>query len=206
MDTAVRLVTSYLQLNGYFVQTEVPVLERTGERPLRFEARTDLDVLAVRFPSRGQEEPPLERRYWAGVVCLDPELHAPADEMDVIIGEVKEGRSRLNPNLTSPEVLKAALSHTGGCMPAEIDHLVDDLLADGEARARHCHGGIQRLRLVAFGGTRPDDAPADYRVIPLRHVLGFLREVMADNEAVFKVIEARDPTLGTLMLQHKLGG
>ena len=49
MDTAVALVQAYLHLNGYFTLTEYPVIEamRSGD----YRTRTDLDVLAVRFPA-----------------------------------------------------------------------------------------------------------------------------------------------------------
>ncbi|MEZ6317235.1 MAG: hypothetical protein R3B49_00575 [Phycisphaerales bacterium] len=47
MDTAVSIVRAYLQANGYFTMTEVPVIEATGTV---VRSATDLDVLAVRFP------------------------------------------------------------------------------------------------------------------------------------------------------------
>lgn len=204
MDTAVHLVTAYLQLNGYFVQTEVPVVERVEEDPVRFEQVTDIDVLAVRFPSAVHLRPPRESEHWAGIVNVDPALEAPKEEMDVIIGEVKEGRSRMNPNLASADVLRVALQHTGGCMPEDIEETVGKLLEDGEARATHCHGGSQRIRLVAFGGTRPEEPRKTYRVIPLEQILTFLRSTIRDNQAVFKVIDSKDPALSQLLLLAKL--
>ncbi len=51
MDTAVSLVNAYLHLNGYFTVTEYQVTE-THRRGAR--ARTDIDVLGVRFAGAGQ--------------------------------------------------------------------------------------------------------------------------------------------------------
>ena len=206
MDTAVDLVSAYLQLNGYFVQTEIPVVKRVEEDPPRFEQLTDIDVLAVRFPSAVHPPAPIESDHWAGVVAVDTALNAPEDEMDVIIGEVKEGRSRLNPNLVSGAVLEAALRHAGGCMPADVGSTVEQLLQCGEARALHCHGGVQRIRLVAFGGTRPDEPKRKYRVIPLADVIAFVQRTIDANRAVFSAITPHDPALGMIMLMAKLRG
>lgn len=204
MDIAVDLVSAYLQLNGYFVKPEVPVLSRV-EGAARFRQTTDIDILAVRFPSAVHLQPPRERTHWAGLVAVDPELEAPAEEMDVLIAEVKEGRSRLNPALQTGEVLEAALWHSGGCMPADIEATVASLLETGEARAEHCHGGVQRIRLLAFGGTRPDEDKSQYRVVPLADVLDFLRRTIAGNPEVFGVIDVDDSALGMLLLLDKMG-
>ena len=72
METAVDLVSIYLQLNGYFVQTEVPVVQRVpgcADEAARFEQVTDVDILAVRFPSLAHLEEPREREEWAGTVA-----------------------------------------------------------------------------------------------------------------------------------------
>ena len=45
MDASVALATAYLQLNGYFVLSEVPV--QVAERHA-YRTATDLDLLAVR--------------------------------------------------------------------------------------------------------------------------------------------------------------
>lgn len=205
MDTAVGLVSAYLQLNGYFVQTEVPILERVEEEPPRFRQTTDIDVLAVRFPSSAHLGEPRERARWAGIVTVDPSLGSPEQEMDVIIGEVKEGQSRMNPNLRTATVLEATLWHTGGCTGEDLEETVGRLLETGEAQTTHCHGGTQRIRLIAFGGTRPDEPKANYRVVPLEDILGFLRETVAENEEIFKVIDTKDPALGMLLLTWRLG-
>ena len=208
METAVNLVSIYLQLNGYFVQTEVPVVQRVkpgADDPARFEQVTDIDILAVRFPSLAHLEEPRDREEWAGTVDLDPNLGAPREKIDVILGEVKEGASRINPRLMEPKILSAAVRHTGGCMPGDLARIVEDLIQHGEATAVHCNGGVQMIRLVAFGGTRPDPREKKYRVMPLADILEFLRGVIEDNEDVFKVITTKNSALSMLMLMNKLG-
>ena len=205
METAVDLVSIYLQLNGYFLQTEVPVVQRAAGDPERFEQVTDIDILAVRFPSRAHLEEPRDRDQWAGTVALDPSLGAPKEKIDVILGEVKEGASRLNPRLLEPKILAAALRHTGGCMPEDLERIVEDLIESGEALAVHCNGGAQVIRLVAFGGTRPDPNGKNFRVMPLADILEFLRGVITENEEVFKVITTKNSALSMIMLMNKLG-
>jgi len=205
METAVNLVSIYLQLNGYFVQTEVPVVQRVTDDPERFEQVTDVDILAVRFPSMAHLEEPRDREEWAGTVALDPNLGAPRDKIDVILGEVKEGASRLNPRLLEPKILRAAVRHTGGCMPGDLERIVEDLIEQGEAVAIHCNGGAQAIRLVAFGGSRPDPDGRNFRIMPLADILAFLREVIEDNEEVFKVITTKNSALSMIMLMNKLG-
>jgi len=214
METAVDLVSIYLQLNGYFVQTEVPIVQRVqrvqgvqgdADDPERFEQVTDIDILAVRFPSLTHLEEPRDREEWAGTVPIDPNLGAPKERIDVILGEVKEGASRLNPRLMEPKILRAAVRHTGGCIPGDLDRIVEDLIGHGEAGAIHCNGGAQMIRLVAFGGTRPDPTEKNFHVIPLADILKFLRGVIEDNEEVFKVITTKNSALSMLMLMNKLG-
>lgn len=204
MDTAVGLVSAYLQLNGYFVQTEVPILERVGAPATpRFEQTTDIDILAVRFPSSVHLGPPRESERWAGIVEVDPALESPPDRMDVVIGEVKEGEARLNPNLRTPAVLEAVLWHTGGCMERDLERVAADLVERGEAETTHCNGGTQLIRLVAFGGA-PPHRPGPFHVVRLGGVLRFLRETVARNAEVFKVVDAKDPAMGMILLAGKL--
>jgi hypothetical protein len=54
MDSSVAIAAVYLQLNGYFVLTELPVqvADRHGYR-----TATDLDLLAVRLPHAAELVP-----------------------------------------------------------------------------------------------------------------------------------------------------
>jgi hypothetical protein len=111
VDTAVSLVKAYLELCGYFVLAELPVravdvqqssqLQADGQEYLTYRDVTDLDIVAIRLPRRrelvqDQQHPERPLEIFLG---MDPELGGSDDEMDVIIGEVKEGEARLNPGL-----------------------------------------------------------------------------------------------------------
>lgn len=112
MDNAVALVQAYLQVNGYFTVTEYPVLEAARHG---IEAATDLDVLAFRFPGAGQIVPakPGGRERW--LAQTDSALACPVDRVDMLIGEVKEGRAEINRAARDPEVLRAVLVRFGCC-------------------------------------------------------------------------------------------
>src|SRR5687768_12044055 len=118
MDNAVALVQAYLRLNGYLTVTEFPVLVEGGPDGVR--TLTDLDVLAFRFPGAASR---------AGSITLDPALGADAAAADMIIGEVKEGRARLNASALDRKVIEAALIRFGCCTPAAAPRQVRTLIA-----------------------------------------------------------------------------
>ena len=127
MDNAVALVQAYLRVNGYFTVAEYPVIEaaRFGYRSL-----TDLDILALRFPGAGRLVPgrhALASRP-AAVFAPDPILAAPDDAVDMLVGEVKEGRAELNPASHDPAVLSTVLARFGCCSLEETGPVVDALL------------------------------------------------------------------------------
>src|ERR1700755_2835373 len=90
MDHAVSLVQAYLQLNGYFTSAEYPIIASAGRNGFR--TITDIDILAFRFPSGLLS--PIGKRAPRGldVSEVDPGLGVSPDSIDMIIGEVKEGR------------------------------------------------------------------------------------------------------------------
>jgi hypothetical protein len=77
MDALEQLALWYLRLNGYFV---TPNFIAHGEGG----PRTDVDVLAVRFPHSREYPDDVQR------------LHIPANKIDVVFAESKAGRCRLN--------------------------------------------------------------------------------------------------------------
>ncbi len=117
MAVSVSLVRAYLELSGYFVLTELPV--RALQRDLAVDV-TDLDIVAVRFPHRrtvhrqGGDEP---LDLYLG---LDPALGTDEEGVDVIIGEVKEGRARLNPGLRRVATIAFALRRLGCCPDDQV--------------------------------------------------------------------------------------
>ncbi len=77
MDALEQLALWYLRLNGYFVTPNFIAHGDGGPR-------TDVDVLAVRFP-HSREYPDDAKR-----------LYIPADKIDVVFAESKTGRCKLN--------------------------------------------------------------------------------------------------------------
>lgn len=110
MDNAVALVQAYLHVNGYFTVTEYPVIETMGKG--RYEMTTDLDVLAFRFPGAGRL---ITGKGKTELFAPDPALNCPKDSADMLVGEVKEGKARLNRGVRDPRVLQIMLSRFGCC-------------------------------------------------------------------------------------------
>jgi hypothetical protein len=203
VNPAVSLVRAYLQLNGYFTATEVPVV-RKGKDGLYQEA-TDIDLLALRFPlashivSQGRPGPEDDL-----FLSMDPELDLPTDAMDLIIGEVKEGKPRLNPQMLAEDTLYRALIRFGFCPPECLSKAVEELQRTGETWVRD--GGVSlpsRVRLVAFGdgeGSRGDG----YTVVPLKHVAAFVQQHLRTYRDVIRPVRVSDPALGLLHLLDKL--
>src|SRR5680860_520611 len=152
MDTAVGLVQSYLYMNGYFTVTEYPVLELMADGEYR--TVTDVDMLALRIPGAGRQGD-------MGTVTVfdpDPNLDIDLDRVDLIVGEVKEGRAELNSSARDPKVLRAALNRFGAVPEEQIAPVIDQLLEDGEAE--HPEGA--RVRLMSFGSRPPMQRPTKY--------------------------------------------
>ena len=198
MDPAVAMVRAYLQANGYFTATEVPVLEALKGGHIR--TATDLDVLAVRFPgSRGIM--PRRGRKDMELHTEDPELEHEPDRIEFIIGEVKEGKAVLNAAATQMRVLRAALKRFGAFDESEIRRMVDELIATGET---HTEKPESRVRLMAFGSAPPDH-PGRYEVITLDQILAYFRRVMIEYKELLPQFQTKDPFLGTLVVLAKAG-
>ena len=194
MDNAVALVQAYLRLNGYLTVSEHPVIARAGAG---YRTVTDLDVLAVRFPRMGQGS--VGARDEDGDTP-DPALDLAGNQVDMLIGEVKEGRAVLNDAATNPAVLEAALLRFGCCGSDEVERAVDLLMLRGAAELAHSH----RVRLVSFGSIAAGGAPTRYTVITLGRVLNFLTSYVRRNWHVLRHTESKDPALGLLMLLEKI--
>jgi hypothetical protein len=203
LNSAVSLVRTYLTLNGYFTTTETPVIKK-GSDGLFFEV-TDIDILALRFPQAShivaQGRPgPLDDLHFPP----DPELDIPSDAMDLIIGEVKAGRPRLNPHMRSEDTLYRALVRFGFCPADRLDQAVEELQRTGESWVRD--GGVaipSRIRIAAFGDGEGEEGDG-YTVIPLRRVANFVMEHLKQYHDVLHPIRLTDPTLGLLHLLEKL--
>lgn len=208
MDRAVGWVAAYLELNGYFVLTELPV--RVQRSDGHYETRTDLDVLAVRFPHASGSHSTGDQTSEAVLFTMkDPNLQIPDEGMDVILAEVKEGDARLNAAMTHREVLTYALLRAGCCAPARVDHFVRQLQRDGrferkgDRTAPRCQG-----RLVTFaGGTTEQlpDRPAIHH-LSLRHVAEFMQYHLHRMRDAIGTQEFKDPVLDHFALMEKVIG
>src|SRR5215210_805050 len=199
MDHAVSLVQAYLQLNGYFTSAEYPIIAGAGRNGFR--TITDIDVLAFRFPA-GVPSQSMSRRKRTprglDTSELDPGLGAPPDSIDMIIGEVKEGRVGINNGVRDPEVLKAVIGRLGD---ADIDteSVVRDLLDRGAARLP---SGFM-VRLIAFGAFPPGSPVPPCRIVSLGHVLQFLQGYVRKHWNVLRHLQFKDPAFGFLMTMEK---
>jgi len=196
MDHAVALVQAYLQLNGYFTSAEYPIIAGTARSGFR--TLTDIDILAFRFPS-GE---PLARHSHKSPVGLDvsgldPGLGVPVDRIDMIIGEVKEGRVGINTGIRDPEVLKTVVSRFGEM--GDVDRVVKHLLEEGSAQIPPSFS----VRLIAFGSFPPGSAVPPCRIVSLGHVLSFLQAYVRKHWNMLRHLQFKDPAFGFLMTLEK---
>src|SRR5204862_7786381 len=134
-----------------------------------FRTITDIDILAFRFPT-GE---PLARKARKApkvldVSGLDAGLGVPRDHIDMIIGEVKEGRVGINTGIRDPAVLRTVVNRFGEV--GDTPRVVDQLLQTGYASIPPSF----TVRLIAFGSFPPGSEVPPCRIISLGHVLTFL--------------------------------
>jgi hypothetical protein len=196
MDHAVALVQAYLQLNGYFTSAEYPIIAGTARNGFR--TLTDIDILAFRFPS-GQPMARPGRKSPAGldVSGLDAGLAVPTESIDMIIGEVKEGRVGINTGIRDPTVLKTVVSRFGEV--GDADAIVTQLLHSGMAEIPPSFS----VRLIAFGSFPPGSAVPPCRIISLGHVLTFLQAYVRKHWHMLRHLQFKDPAFGFLMTLEK---
>lgn len=200
MDHAVALVQAHLQLNGYFTSAEYPIIAAAGRNGFR--TLTDIDVLAFRFPAGLPSAAPASnsKRTPRGLDMsdVDPGLSVPADAIDMVIGEVKEGRVGINNGARDPEVLKTVISRLGDSNIA-ADGVVTDVLTHGSATLPS--GFV--IRLVAFSSFPPGAPVPSCRIISLGHVLDFLQRYVRKHWSVLRHLQFKDPAFGFLMTLEK---
>jgi hypothetical protein len=198
MDHAVALVQAYLQLNGYFTSAEYPIIAAAGRNGFR--TLTDIDVLAFRFPS-GLPSPASSSKRAPRALDMsdvDPGLGIPADSIDMVIGEVKEGRVGINSGARNPEILKTVISRLGDST-IDSDAVVADLLEHGLATLP---SGFS-IRLIAFGSFPPGAPVPPCRIISLGHVLDFLQRYVRKHWSMLRHLQFKDPAFGFLMTMEK---
>lgn len=200
MDHAVALVQAYLQLNGYFTSAEYPIIAAAGRNGFR--TLTDIDVLAFRFPSGLPEPVPVgsRKRTPRGLDMSDVDsgLGVSPDSIDMVIGEVKEGRVGINSGARDPEVLKTVIGRLGDSN-IDSDTVVADLLTHGSATLPS--GFV--IRLIAFGSFPPGTAVPPCRIISLGHVLEFLQKYVRKHWSMLRHLQFKDHAFGFLMTLEK---
>ena len=133
MDIAVNLVESYLRLNGYLTLSEFEIQAR-NERGI-FESVTDVDIMAIRFPGDVFVSDPHDGVEARMLAIEDPALLLEPDQIDVIIGEVKQGNAQFNPGLRRHLVLHSMLRRVEWMFVDDLNRIVDQL-----ATAQPVHG------------------------------------------------------------------
>ena len=201
MDAAVGLVQAYLHVNGYFTVVEYPVLEAGRAGQVR--TVTDLDILAYRFAGAGHDIVTSRghRPLTPAALGVDRMLGCASDQPDMIVGEVKEGRARLNAPLLDPAVLEVALTRFG-CCPAEYaPELSRQLLSRGQAKTPAGHA----IRMVAFGDSGPAVGQGPWTTVPMGHVVQYLQQYLHQHWPVLRHAQVRDPAFAVLALLEKWG-
>ena len=197
MDNAVALVQSYLRLNGYFTVTEFPVI--ATRRDGGYRTATDLDVLAFRFPGAGHIVPGRRLALDQEHLVVDEILHAPQGRADMLIGEVKEGRGELNAAVSDPAVLRAVLAGFGCCSREDAPRIAERLLRDGHAQVPGGH----HIRIVIFASVVETADTSRHLMIPLGHIVRFLRDYVDEHWEMLRHSDSKDPAFGFLMTLAK---
>ena len=195
MDTAVALVKTYLQANGFFTVTEYPILEAMADGETR--TVTDIDILALRFPGAGgfgTTSPTTGMR-----LAPDPALAVDDEVIEAIIGEVKEGSADLNKAARDPEVLQAVLRRFGAMESDVADSLVADLIRTGNAQ----HPAGIRVRLMVFASKPPSRRKFRYSWVSHGAIGSWLQEQVRENWDRVKTVQSKDAALSFLILFEK---
>lgn len=108
-DIQETLVSLYLRLNGYFVSGFIVHADR--------DVRTEIDVLAVRFPLHSEPE---------REVPLCDRLAVPDNRIDLLVGEVKGGQKNIKFNSgfwNDPQSIRSVMRRFGVFDEQEIERV-----------------------------------------------------------------------------------
>jgi hypothetical protein len=118
----------------------------------------------------------------------------------MIIGEVKEGKAELNRAARDPRVLEVVLTRFGCCPAADAAGVVQRLIRTGSVPLPGGH----TVRLVAFGAAAQAGEQDGYLVIPLAHVVDYLRQHLREHWDVLRHVQPKDTAFGFLTLLEKI--
>ncbi len=199
MDIAVNLVEAYLNANGYLTMTEFEVQRRLPDGT--YETATDVDIVAVRLPGQIYQGDPHDSVDCELLLVEDPVLELSDGLVDVILGEVKEGKAEFNPGLKRHEVLHSVLRRIEWLYPAGLHDVLADV-ADRGLSEVPTHGGASvRTRLVAFGRSRE----SDLHTVSVGHIVETMVDYLHRFEAVLRPANYKDPAPALLNLLVKAG-
>lgn len=197
MDAAVGLVKAYLEMSGFFVLTEIPVRARDRHG---FYDVTDVDIISVRFPHRHDAASIPATLRLSPFIDPDPELAVSDEVLEVVIGEVKEGRAHLNAGLKDLAAVAFALRRIGCCPDAQVDQEARAVIRGDERLMHMPAGGECRVRLVCFAGHGTARSAA--LTISLGHCLESLIDRLAHSD-LLATAQFKDPLLSVISLEHK---
>lgn len=193
-----NLVESYLRLSGYLTLSEFDVQRRTAAG---YESVTDVDIMALRLPGEVYAAPPESPEDFRLLLLEDPELRLDDDQIDVIIGEVKQGSAEFNPGIRRDVVLTSMLQRVRWLYSEPLGRVVDALQSHLVCTSPARGGGTIRTRLVAFGR-----APrCDLHTISHSHIVETLLRFFGGTGDAFKPVQFRDPAPAMLSLLLKSG-
>ena len=199
MDIAVNLVETYLRLNGYLTLSEFEVQARSDEG--HFETVTDVDIMGIRLPGDIFVGDPHDERDSRLLLVDDPALELSADQVDIIIGEVKQGPAQFNPGIRRHDVLHSLLQRVAWLFAEGVDPVVDGLQDTNLSIVPARGGGTIRTRLVAFG--RSDGV--DLHTITHTHMVETLLGFFGGLDDAFRPANFADPAPAMLSLLLKTG-
>lgn len=199
MDIAVNLAETYLRLNGYLTLSEFEVQERLVDGTFR--SLTDIDIMAIRFPGDVYAGDPHEGPDTRLLLLADPELRLEPEQIDVIIGEVKQAEAEFNPGIRNHKVLHQMLRRVQWLFDGDLTGIVDDLASNDFCVVPARGGGEIRVRLVAFGR-----APqCDLNTMTHSHMVSTLLGFFSGTDMAFRPVQFRDPAPAMLSLLLKSG-
>lgn len=199
MDIAVNLVESYLRLTGYLTLSEFDVQARRPDGT--FDTITDIDIMAIRFPGEVFAGDPHDGDDAHLRLLDDAVLQLEPGQIDVIIGEVKQGAAEFNPGIRRHRVLHSVLRRVEWLFAGGIEQVVDDLGREQVCVAPARGGGEIRARLVAFGRAES----CNLHTISHSHIVETLLGFFSGLEDAFKPVQFHDPAPAMLSLLHKTG-
>ena len=199
MDIAVNLVESYLRLTGYLTLSEFEVQARREGGG--FDTITDIDIMAIRFPGPIYAGDPHGGDDAHVLLLDDPALLLEEGQIDIIIGEVKQGAAEFNPGIRRHKVLHSILRRVEWLFEGGIAAVVDDLGERQICEAPARGGGTVRVRLVAFGRA-PE---TDLHTMTHTHMVETLMGFFSGLEDAFRPVQFRDPAPAMLSLLLKTG-